>query len=81
MFGLFKYKEKRYGKFVFIIFALCSIAAAVASVWGGVYAVMHMSHWSKYIIISVASIFALFVGLIADLCGVIAAYIVVKFFF
>lgn len=59
---LFRYREKRYGKLAFILFALGFIAIAAAAVFGGVYAVMHMSHWAKYIIVSVAGIFALLSG-------------------
>lgn len=60
--SLFGYREKRYGKFAFIVLAILSIALAVGAVWGGVYAVLHMAHWSKYIIIVVASIFGLVFG-------------------
>ena len=54
--GLFSYREKRYGKFVFVLVALIIIALAGGAIYGGIYAVMHMSHWSKYVIITVASI-------------------------
>ena len=60
---LFKYREKRYGKLAFILFAILTIALAVASIWGGVYAVMHMEHWAKYIIVSVAGIVGVALGL------------------
>ena len=60
---LFRYREKRYGKLALILFALVLIAAAAASVYGGVYAVMHMAHWSKYVIVSVAGLVGLFLGL------------------
>ena len=56
---LFKYKEKRYGKLTLILVSLALIALAAASVWGGVYALKHMVHWSRYIIIVVASIVGL----------------------
>ena len=65
---LFKYKEKRYGKFVFILFALACLVVASASIFGGVYAVMHMTHWSKYVIVSVAGLFGLFVGAMGVVC-------------
>ena len=65
---LFKYREKRYGKFVFILFALVCIAVAAASIYGGVYAVMHMTHWSKYVIVSLAGLVGLFVGAIGIVC-------------
>ena len=57
--SLFTYREKRYGKFTFILFALLLIALACASVYGGVYAVLNMAHWSKYIILVVACIVGL----------------------
>lgn len=60
---LFKYREKRYGKLTFVLFALVLIALAAASIYGGIYAVIHMAHWSKYIIITVASIVGLGLGL------------------
>ena len=60
--GLFNYKEKRYGKLTFILFALILVALAAASVYGGIYAVIHMAHWSKYVIIVAASIVGLFLG-------------------
>ena len=60
---LFRYREKRYGKLALILFALVLIAAAAGSIYGGVYAVMHMAHWSKYIIVSVAGLVGLFLGL------------------
>ncbi len=58
--GIFSYREKRYGKTAMVIVGLISIALAVAAVWGGVYAVLNMAHWSKYIIIVVAAIVGLF---------------------
>ena len=59
---LFKYKEKRYGKLTFILIALVLIALAAASVFGGVYAVINMTHWAKYIIVVVTSLVGLAVG-------------------
>ena len=53
---LFRYREKRYGKLALILFALVLIAAAAGSIYGGVYAVMHMTHWTKYLIVSVAGL-------------------------
>ncbi len=64
--GLFKYKETRYGKFLFVLIALLLVALGGASIYGGVYAVLNMSHWTKYIIIVVASI----VGLLLALFGI-----------
>ncbi len=64
--GLFSYKEKRYGKFVFILIAIVLLALAGGSIFGGIYAVMHMSHWSKYLIIVVACI----AGLLFALMGI-----------
>lgn len=60
-------KTTRYGKFIFILFALLCLAAAGASIYGGIYAVIHMSHWTKYLIIVVACIFALIVGMLGVL--------------
>ena len=57
-------KTTRYGKFMFILLALCCLAIAGGSIFGGIYAVLHMVHWSKYIIITVACIFAFFIGVI-----------------
>lgn len=57
--GLFSYREKRYGKFWFVLIAIILIGLAVASVYGGVYAVLHMTHWAKYVIITIACIVAL----------------------
>ncbi|MBE7076659.1 MAG: hypothetical protein E7374_02070 [Clostridiales bacterium] len=56
---LFRYREKKYGKFTLILFALLVIALAGASAFGGAYAVMEMSHWSKWIILAVASVVCL----------------------
>lgn len=56
---LFKYREKRYGKFLFRIMALVLVALAAGAVFGGVYAVMHMTHWAKYVIVVVAGIVGL----------------------
>ena len=61
--GLFSYREKRYGKFVVILVSLLLLALAAGSVYGGVYAIMHMAHWSKYVIIVVACIVGLFLAL------------------
>ena len=60
--GIFKYKEKKYGKLTFILFALILVLLAVASVAGGIYAVVNMAHWSKYIIVVVASLGGLILG-------------------
>lgn len=59
------YREKKYGKGALIVFAIVLIAIAGGSIFGGVYAVNHMSHWSKYIIVSVAGIF----GIATAICG------------
>lgn len=59
----FKYREKRYGKLTFILFAILLITLAAASVFGGVYAILKMAHWSKYVISIVAFVVALFLGL------------------
>lgn len=54
--GLFSYREKRYGKLALVLLALVILALAGGAIYGGIYAVMHMSHWSKYVIIVVACI-------------------------
>ena len=53
---LFKYREKRYGKLTLRLVGLFTIALGIAAIFGGVYAVNHMIHWAKYIIVAVASI-------------------------
>ncbi len=55
----FRYKEKRYGKSTLVVVALVLVALAVAAGVGGVFAVIKMSHWSKYVIVSVAAVAAL----------------------
>ena len=55
----FSYREKRYGKLLFVVIALAILALAGGAVYGGVYAVMHMTHWSKYLIVSVAGVVGL----------------------
>lgn len=57
--GLFSYREKRYGKLALVLLALVILALAGGAIYGGIYAVMHMSHWSKYVIIVVACIIGL----------------------
>ena len=59
---LFRYKEKRYGKLALTLFALILIAASAGAIYGGVYAVLNMSHWVKYLIVSVAGIVGLGLG-------------------
>ncbi len=56
--GLFSYKEKRYGKFAFRLFAIILIVMGGAAIFGG-YCALKMSHWSKYIILAVAAIVGL----------------------
>lgn len=56
---LFKYREKRYGKLTLVLASLVLIALAGLSAWGGFYAVYSMSHWSKYVIVTLAVIVAL----------------------
>ncbi len=62
--GLLSNKTTRYGKFIFILIALCCLALAGGSIFGGVYAVIHMTHWAKYVIVVVACLFAFIVGVI-----------------
>jgi len=60
--GLFQYREKRYGKLTFCLIAVILVLLAAASVYGGIYAVINMAHWSKYVIVVVASIIGLCLG-------------------
>ena len=73
---LFKYREKKYGKLTFILFALVVIALAVASIYGGIYAVIHMTHWAKYIIVVIASIVGLCLGLFGILMFAISEFMI-----
>ena len=63
---LFKYREKRYGKFAFMLTAVLFVAIAAASIFGGVYAVLKMSHWVKYVLVVLGAI----VGLAAGVTGI-----------
>ena len=54
-----RYKEHRYGKSTLVLASIIMIALAVAAGFGGVVAVLKMTHWSKYVIVSVAGIVAL----------------------
>lgn len=65
-------RTTRFGKFVFIILAICCLAIAAGSIFGGVYAVLNMSHWAKYVIITVACIFAFAIGVFGILLLLIA---------
>lgn len=58
---LFKYREKRYGKLAFLLFALAFVAVAVASVWGGIYAFNHLTNWARYAL--------LIAGIVVALCS------------
>ncbi|MCQ2564935.1 MAG: zinc ribbon domain-containing protein [Clostridia bacterium] len=60
----FKYREKKFGKFWFVAFALLLIAMAVGTVWGGVYAFLHIEHWTKWVLIVGAGLLALFLVLL-----------------
>ena len=70
--GLFKYREKRFGRTALVLFALLFVALAAGSVFGGVYAVMHMAHWSKYVICVVACLVGLLLGLFGILLLIIS---------
>lgn len=59
---LFKYREKRYGKLAFILFALMFVSIGAAAALGGVYAELKMVHWAKHVIAGVA--FAVAAGLV-----------------
>lgn len=56
----FRYKQKQYGKLSLVILALIVLILAGCSIFGGVYAVLHMNHWAKYIIVSFAGLVGLF---------------------
>ena len=60
--GIFKYREKKYGKLTFVLIAISFVLLAAASVYGGIYAVIHMSHWTKYLIVVIASVVGLALG-------------------
>ena len=60
--SIFKYREKKYGKITFVLVAIILVLLAAASVYGGIYAVIHMSNWSKYLIVVVAAVVGLFLG-------------------
>ncbi len=53
---MFGYKEKRYGKFLFVVMSILLVALGGGSIFGGVYAILRMSHWAKYVISVVAFI-------------------------
>lgn len=55
----FRYREKRYGKGTLILVAILVLALAIGAGFGGVFAVIKMSHWSKYVILAVAIVVAL----------------------
>ncbi len=44
---LFRYREKRYGKTAFVIFALVMLAIGAAAAYGGVYAFNHIGNWAR----------------------------------
>ena len=57
-----KYTEKRYGKRTFILVAVGLVVFAAACIFGGIYAVNNMAHWSKYILVVLGSAIGLFFG-------------------
>jgi len=59
---LFRYREKRYGKFTMILVSLLMVALAVAAVWGGIYAFTHITMWAKYLLLVLGIIVGLAVG-------------------
>ena len=62
---MFGYKEKRYGKFLFVLISLLLVALGGGAIFGGVYALLHMSHWAKYVV----SVVAFIVGALIMLLG------------
>ena len=59
---LFRYREKRYGKFTMILVSLLLVALAVAAVWGGIYAFTHITMWAKYLLLVLGIVVGLAVG-------------------
>ncbi len=53
---MFGYKEKRYGKLLFVIISLLLVVLGGGAIFGGVYAILKMAHWAKYVIAVVAFI-------------------------
>ena len=62
--ALLSNRTTRTGKFTFILLAICCLALAGGSIFGGIYAVLHMTHWAKYVIIVLACIFAFIIAMI-----------------
>ena len=60
---MFGYREKRYGKFLFTLIALLLVAIGGGAIFGGVYAILKMSHWAKYIIAVLAFVIGALVAL------------------
>lgn len=63
--GLFSYREKRYGKTALRLFSLLVIVIGAALIYGGVMALIHHPHWTKYVIsvpMFIISIFPIFIG-------------------
>ncbi len=58
----FKYREKKFGKFWFVLIALVLIAVAVGVVWGGVYGFLNIAHWTKWLLLVGACLVGLAVG-------------------
>lgn len=55
-------RTTRNGKLVLILLAILGLVIAGGSLFGGIFAVLHMSHWAKYIICVAACLFALIIG-------------------
>ena len=62
--GIFKYKEKRYGKLTFVLVSLLFIVIAAASAFGGIVALSKMVHWTRYLVFAIACIVALTSGIL-----------------
>ena len=60
-------KEKKYNKLIFVLFALILIALSIVCFYGGIYAVVYMLKWYKYLIIVTASIIGLILGILGVL--------------
>ena len=56
---LFKYKEKKYGKLSFILFALIFVAIAILCAVGGALAFKYITNWLKYFLLVIAIVIGL----------------------
>ena len=59
---LFRYREKRYGKFTMILVSLVLVALAASAIWGGVIAFNHIATWVRYLLLVLGILVAVVVG-------------------